>query len=656
MAFFVAGDPSPTVRTSRFLPSFLLGALCLATVAVYLPGLRGGFLLDDFYNLHLLERIPADGYAQYLFSSRAGPGGRPLSLLSFALQHESWPYDPLDFKMINLVLHLVCGGLVFVIARRLGVLQNAAMPAAAAALLAAGLWLLHPMQQSTVLYVVQRMTQISALFTLAGLFGFLVGRDLCSRGRGQAGYVLMTVSILGGTLLAALGKENGILLPLLALVMDRTLLRSAPEPAGYAKWRAWVLVVPAVLPVLYLGWKMPDAARSFSDLPYTMWQKTITESVVLVQYLLRLIVPSPGAFGLYHDDFAVSHGLLVPPWTLAATVCVSGLLAAGVAGRRRYPMASFGILWFFAGHVLESTHLNLQFYFEHRNYVPSVGIFLALAWYLTGLCAGGMRRSWWRVATVAWALLVVGVTVQNTVLWGDRLMQAREGVRTHPRSIWAREDLGRQYLAAGRTEAALSVYAEMEREFPGVPSPRLKQMAIMGCVRNVPMPAAWWQQTQELAPRAEGGGSAVLAELDTVLWTLQTGECTGVDTAELRDWIEALARNGAYGKEKGALLELAAGLCLHRGEWERALVNLAGAVQASPTANRQVQLAELQLAMGRIAEARVTLERLDTGIRRRPFERFGYADRIEALRRALHGAEASRDELETGQWEQNRAS
>ena len=92
----------------------LTGLLALLTVTglVYWPALQGIFVLDDFENLKDLSEISTRGPAFYIFGGTAGPGGRPLSLLSFALQYHSWPADPFAFKLVNLVFHLINGALV----------------------------------------------------------------------------------------------------------------------------------------------------------------------------------------------------------------------------------------------------------------------------------------------------------------------------------------------------------------------------------------------------------------------------------------------------------------------------------------------------------------------------------------------------------------
>ena len=81
------------------------------------------------------------------------------------------------------------------------------------AVVATAVWLIHPMQISTVLYVVQRMTELAALFCLCGLLAYLKGRALACAGRLKQGYAWMTAGLVLGTPLAILAKENGALLP-----------------------------------------------------------------------------------------------------------------------------------------------------------------------------------------------------------------------------------------------------------------------------------------------------------------------------------------------------------------------------------------------------------------------------------------------------------
>src|SRR4030067_2488048 len=91
----------------------LLIALIL-TAFVYWSGLHGLWLLDDHQNLKFLEESAtpelSSPLARFITSGTAGPLGRPVSLLSFAIQHEDWPRNPRALRFVNSLPHLLNGG------------------------------------------------------------------------------------------------------------------------------------------------------------------------------------------------------------------------------------------------------------------------------------------------------------------------------------------------------------------------------------------------------------------------------------------------------------------------------------------------------------------------------------------------------------------
>src|SRR5690606_18872459 len=113
---------------TRLLAVWLM--LCVAvTGALYLPGLSGPFVHDDFVNLQpVLELLQGNtDFLEALFGNGSGPVGRPVSMLTFLATAGLGP-EPFWFKLGNLALHLVCGGLVFLLARRLYLLHAGSTP------------------------------------------------------------------------------------------------------------------------------------------------------------------------------------------------------------------------------------------------------------------------------------------------------------------------------------------------------------------------------------------------------------------------------------------------------------------------------------------------------------------------------------------------
>lgn len=434
------------------LPRALL-ILLAAAGALFAAGLPGGFLLDDFPNLSGLERVREGAVygGIYLSEGVTGFPGRPLSYLTFFLQAKSWPGDPLAFKAVNIALHLVNGALIYLVADRT-LRQIGRRDAPTLALVGAALWLIHPIQISTVLYVVQRMTQLSALFCLCGILAYLRGRQLAAAGRINAGYAWMTGGLALGTPLAILAKENGALLPLYVAVLEFTLLANTTRPPRWKQWAAVFLALPPLALAAYVAFSAwVDTARVY------------TQAVVLWEYVGKIVLPRPRAFGIYYDDYAAA----APPWasfaTAAALAAWCAAVALAVVYRRNVQVLSFAVLWFVAGHLLESTVVPLELYFEHRNYLPLLGPALFLAWVTKRLWerASGPRTRRVHAGLGAAALVVLaGVTWVEARTWGDPLRQVVVWASERPASPRAQYALGMQYLYAERYAEAGQVLAQ----------------------------------------------------------------------------------------------------------------------------------------------------------------------------------------------------
>lgn len=360
--------------------------LLTLVVLVYWPGLKGPFLFDDFGTLAALGKLGGVNdwvtFKAYVFGGFTGPTGRPLSLLSFLIDGNNWPTDAWPFKRTNLVIHAVNGVLLGVVTSRIlrlvGIEKTQSMWLA---LVCAALWLLHPFLVSTTLYAVQRMAQLATLFILAGIGLYLYGRS-CLGEKPIKAYITMSAALGVCTLLAMISKENGILLPLLVLVIEITIFASQEQrvPSLNRYWFAVFLVAPCVIIFSYLGlrvWNADFFEVSFSR-NFSMYERLLTEARILVDYLGHWFLPKLYTAGIFQDHFAKSTGLLSPISTALSMLFHAFLISICVIQRRKWPLFAFGVLFFYASHLLESTVLNLELYFEHRNYLAAAFLFLPL--------------------------------------------------------------------------------------------------------------------------------------------------------------------------------------------------------------------------------------------------------------------------------------
>ena len=366
----------------RKLYVLLYLALCVGAVLIYLKGLHGPFLFDDYGNIVdnraiQINELSIDALRASLGGPEAGPLGRPVSVLSFALNHYAFGLDPFHFKAVNLAIHLANGALLLVLLTLL--MRHSRFSASGAGnafvLCVAAVWLLHPINVLPVLMAVQRMTLLAGLFTLIALICHVMASI---RGGPPSIRILWLAAGWGlAWPLAVLAKETAMLFPLYALILSWGLAQT--QGAREAMWLTLLGMLAFVAAVagffLYLGFGWLDAGYAMR--PFSMIERLMTEARVLWLYAGQILVPSYAKFGLFLDGIPISRGLADPGSTWVALVAWLGVALALFALLRSQRLVALAIFWFLAGHSLESSVLPLEIAHEHRNYLPSIGLIVA---------------------------------------------------------------------------------------------------------------------------------------------------------------------------------------------------------------------------------------------------------------------------------------
>ncbi len=399
-------------------------AVLIAAVVAYWPGLDGPYLLDDFGSIATLGDyggvVDWQTVKLYVFGGNSGPTGRPLALLTFLIDGTNWPTDSWPFKRTNLIIHLLSGAaLGWLMVMVLRVLGFKSRDSRWVAFVATAIWVLHPFLVSTTLYIVQRMAQLSTLFMFAGLALYLHGRLLVAT-NARKGYIVMTLAIGVFTVLAMLCKENGILLPVLAGVFELTIVASQRHrlPALNRYWGALFILLPAVVITLYLGERL-TRDNFFNIVPpreFSIYERLLTQGRILVEYLQHWYLPKLYTTGVFQDHFIKSTGLFSPVTTALSFFFHIAVIALAFAKRRQFPLFAMAALFFYGSHLLESTVINLELYFEHRNYVAAAFLFLpfvellyrkasARAFGITALAVLVMLGSFTRYSATVWQSL-----------------------------------------------------------------------------------------------------------------------------------------------------------------------------------------------------------------------------------------------------------
>jgi hypothetical protein len=449
----------------------------VACIAAYGLALNGPLFFDDIHNLTTnyslqISTMDFDAWRVAVISSDAGLLHRPIAMFTFALNYAvSGQFSPFALKASNLLIHLLTGGMIFYLCLALlrapGLSDRIGGNHKLIAMTAAAIWLLHPLHVSTVLYAIQRMAQLSTLFVIAGLLFFAHCRLRWCVAGASVGELIATalwLMILGG--LAVLSKENGALLPWLMAVVEVTLFCGIWQGRRIRLlvWLGWLaLLLPLLLVALVFVLSPETLSSGFAGREFSLEERLMTQGRLLWRYLGWILLPNIADMGFFHDDISLSRSLWAPLSTALSLVAWVGTIIIAVVVRERYPLFSFALLFYLVAHSLESTVLPLEMVFEHRNYLPSVGVVLLMAVLLTQL-ALKLEKTRARFLLAGVLSLLALLLVLRTHAWTDELTLARYNVASHPRSARANFFYGNALFRRLENAQALGLDEEQQRD------------------------------------------------------------------------------------------------------------------------------------------------------------------------------------------------
>lgn len=528
--------------------------LVAITYYSFAPAQSGPFIFDDFPNLenmrHLNEGVTPESLGRYLASPKGVPG-RPLAMLSFLIEDSAWPAYPADYKRNNLLFHLVNGLLILWLTLRL----TRYLPISTATrhwvpLLCTAAWLLNPIQLSATMLVVQRMTLLSTLFTLAGLIAYLACLE-SDRLKPLPRTVFAGLVLSAFTVLAFLCKENGVLVFAYATALNLTLLR--PLIATFPTLPRRLLLLGTSMPLIALAtlaalnWGAIEAPYKLRE--FTLFERAITQPRILFDYLGNIFIPRIGGQGILHDDYVFSRSLFEPASTWVA---VAGLLIASTTAwllRQRYPLFAFAVLWFLGGHLIESSIVGLELYFEHRNYLPMMGPLLAFT--IVAINPARLSPTLTRSAFALWLAVCIGLLHVNAYTWGNRGQQALVWLQEHPQSQRATQWAAAYHLENGDTDQARRTLQQAIARIDQADDLRL-QAILIDCFSRGVTPAQWQTATRLLSTTPFSNlPPSIIAEL---VKQLSGSACHDSLTEDrVLQLANALLNNPAYQADPGAL-------------------------------------------------------------------------------------------------------
>jgi protein O-mannosyl-transferase len=433
-----------TLRTEILRFAALMPAL--AVVLAWLASLPGSFQFDDF---NVIVNEPRVHSLSAWWASM--PGIRPLLKLSYALNYSISP-NALGFRIVNVMIHALNASLAFQVLRMLGVRTGLAdSTAARAALLAALIFALHPVQTEAVTYISGRSSSLAACFCLVSLLYWARGNTLAS--------CLAFVA-------AVASKETAIVLPLALWLYsaDRpvreTLLRLSPIAGVTLLLLATIALLPTYRHLLTVSL----ATR-------TVGENLLTQAHGVTYLAGQLVKPWNG-----NADPQLSAALDTGAVVLGAAWAAALLVALGCVRRAR--AGAFAILWFLLWLAPTNSLLpRLDPANDRQLYLALLGPAWWVAVQLTRPALLLHARA--LAAGVIVALLCVA-TIDRNAIYKTEVSFWEDTAARNPSSSRAANNLGMAYAVACRGEEALKEFSRAIALDSSDYRPRMNRLLLQG--------------------------------------------------------------------------------------------------------------------------------------------------------------------------------
>ena len=433
------GEQIASNRTRLVLQLCLIVAM---TMAAYLPALNAGFIWDDdrYVTNNPLLTAP-DGLRRIWFSLDSPSQYFPLAYTSFRIERALWGLRPFGYHLTNLLLHIANALLLWRLLARLNV---------PGALLAAGIFALHPVQVETVAWITERKNLLMGFFFLLALAAWVAFVD--ERTRQRRGFYTLALVFYA---LALFSKATACTLPA-ALVL---ILWLQKKPVNRERL---IQISPFILLGLLMGlltawWERYHQGTYGAEFSIGLRDRLLIASHAVWFYASKLIWPLKLTF-TYPRWHVASNDPLAYGW-LVGLIGIFAVIffARRIVGRGPEVAVAFFIATLspLLGFVMLYT-FHYSFVADHYQYIASIGLIALLAAMLSKL-ASKDRASWHlEVASAALLFLLLGgLTWRQTKIYRNAETLWTDTLAKNPDSWLAHDGLGAELLRKGQLDDAM---------------------------------------------------------------------------------------------------------------------------------------------------------------------------------------------------------
>lgn len=442
--YLTQSQPVESGRTPPFSiqdTAILLFIICAAFIC-YLPSSKGGFILNWDDNKYVVENAAAHGFSMInlgaAFSNIYVGNYAPLHIISYMLDYTLWGLNPVGYHAANIMLHAANGALFYYLLRTLAWIR---LPA----LLAALLFVLHPVQAESVAWISQRKNLLSMFLALISFIFYIKAQTGGQHGR--KAYAISLVAFV----LALLTKSVTVFIPLVFILHD--ICFSDRDRSG---------IIRSVVPFLalsagcaYLTYLTQHEARTgwHGGTPSATF---FTMMPVFVEYLRMLVWPTKLS-ALY--DPVLRHSL-VEPAVAASVVLLAGIFCAAVVISRKRPREMFWFWFSILSLAPVSQLVPLTTLMNDRYlYYPVMGFAALVFGFLTPVIVHSTaKKQIISYSSLVILLILAIMSGQRTLVWKDSFTLWSDAVTKAPGSRFAHQGLAEALERQGDLVGASEQY------------------------------------------------------------------------------------------------------------------------------------------------------------------------------------------------------